>query len=213
MRKDLTDITVVLDRSGSMFSCQSDAEGGLNQFIKEQKALPGGALFSLVQFDHEYEIVHDGVPIDLVPHIPLHPRGSTALYDAVGKAIGVTGERLAKMNEADRPGLVVFVILTDGENNASKEVTMADAKKLIARQETEWQWQFVFLGANPDAFQEGVGMGVRALANYTPATSKQAYGAASASVGRMRGATLRAEPVKNEFTEEEKKAMSGESTS
>src|SRR3990167_1163772 len=92
MNQNLTDITVVLDRSGSMNNCRTDAEGGLNQFIKTQKDQPCDAVFTLVQFDTEYEFVHKAVPIRDVSHCSLVPRGWTALLDAVGKAVVETGE-------------------------------------------------------------------------------------------------------------------------
>ena len=101
MRSDLTDVTVVLDRSGSMSSCRDEAENGVNHFVDEQKKHEGECVFSLVQFDTEYEFVHRGVPVGDVPAFQLVPRGMTALLDAVGRAINETGERLAKMDEGD----------------------------------------------------------------------------------------------------------------
>lgn len=121
MNTNLTDITVVIDRSGSMASCRADAQGGLNTFIKTQASEPGEALLTLVQFDNQYEIVHRGVPIKDVPKFALVPRGGTALFDALGRAINDTGARLAAMQEADRPGLVMFAIVTDGDENSSRE--------------------------------------------------------------------------------------------
>ena len=162
MRTDLTDITVVMDRSGSMQSRRTDAEGGLNAFIEKQKTEPGEAVFTLVQFDNVYEFVHTAVPIKSVPPYTLVPRGgSTALLDAVGRAINETVHRLAKMNEADRPGLVIFVIITDGEENSSKEFKKAQIKAMIQHQTAVYGWQFTFLGANQDAFAEGGGIGNR----------------------------------------------------
>jgi hypothetical protein len=96
MRSDFTDITVVLDRSGSMQSCREDAEGGLSSFINEQKKSPGETLFTLVQFDTEYEFVHRGTPIHEVGQCQLVPRGMTALLDAVG-------ERLSRQVNGSRP--------------------------------------------------------------------------------------------------------------
>ena len=129
MKSDLTDITLVVDRSGSMQEIRSDAEGGVNAFVEKQAEEPGEALLTLVQFDTEYDFVHKGVPIDKVPKYELHPRGATALLDAVGRAINETGERLAKMAEPDRPGLVIVVIMTDGLENSSREFTKSKSKK------------------------------------------------------------------------------------
>jgi Mg-chelatase subunit ChlD len=134
MRNDLTDITFIIDRSGSMMSCQTDAEGGVNSFIKEQIQQPGECLFTMVEFDHEYNFVHKGLPINQVPSYKLVPRGQTALLDAVGQAISETGERLAAMPEEQRPGLVVFVILTDGQENCSREFNKVQIKEMITHQ-------------------------------------------------------------------------------
>ncbi len=159
MRNDLTDITLVVDRSGSMSHIKNDAEGGVNAFVRQQAMEQGNALLTLVQFDTEYEFVHRGVDIRQVPRYNLHPRGMTALLDAVGRAIHETGSRLAKMNEADRPGLVVFVIMTDGLENSSVEFTKQKVKELIDHQQTVYNWQFIFLGADQDAFGEASRMG------------------------------------------------------
>ena len=132
MRSDLTDITLVVDRSGSMEQVQEDAEGGVNSFIAQQAKEPGEALLTLVQFDTEYEFLHKGVPISQVPKFELVPRGMTALLDAVGRAMNETGERIAKMDERDRPGLVVFVVMTDGQENSSKEFSKATIKDFAA---------------------------------------------------------------------------------
>ncbi len=210
MRQDLTDITVVLDRSGSMHACQSDSEGGLNRFIADQKKLPGAAVFTLVQFDTEYEFVHRAVPIRDVPHCPLVPRGNTALLDAVGRAIVETGERLAKTPEKDRPGLVAFVILTDGQENSSREFSLARVREMISHQQDVYKWQFTYLGANQDAFAEAGSLGIAgAAANITNQTHQAAWAAASAHTGRMREAARLNMRVVNQYTAEEKKAMEG----
>src|SRR6185437_887189 len=114
---NFTDITIVLDRSGSMEVIADDTVGGFNQFLKEQKKVPGKALLTLVQFDHEYQFVHQAVPIGSVPLLTRKtyvPRGSTALLDAIGRAINETGQRLAALPEPERPGNVIVMILTDG---------------------------------------------------------------------------------------------------
>ena len=162
MNSDLTDITLVIDRSGSMEAIREDAEGGVNAFVREQAKHPGEALLTLVQFDTEYDFIHKGIPVKQVPAYKLVPRGSTALLDAVGRAINETGERLANMAEPDRPGLVIFVIVTDGEENSSHEFSKARIKQMIDQQQTKYSWQFTFLGANQDAFAEAGGMGIHA---------------------------------------------------
>lgn len=210
MRKDLTDITVVLDRSGSMETIRADAEGGLHNFVEDQKKLPGEALYSLVQFDTSYEFVHKGVPINDVQRHKLVPRGSTALLDAVGRAIVETGERLNGIAEDQRPGLVVFVIITDGEENSSREYSLAQLKKMIETQQSIYKWQFTFLGANQDAFAEAGGMGIptMAAANYTQKTAGKAFAAASGNVMRMRHAAFSGAPVISAYSDEERAAMS-----
>ena len=209
MRKDLTDITLVVDRSGSMEARREDAQGGINAFVKEQAQEPGEALLSLVQFDDRYEVVHDGVPIDAVPEFELKPRGTTALLDAVGRAINEAGERLADMDEADRPGLVIFVITTDGLENASREFTKARVKEMIEHQQEKYNWEFTFLGANQDAFAEAGGLGIHdaGVATFAPDKVRRAYVASSARVSRMRGQSRRGEEVEDSFTEEERKEM------
>jgi len=209
MRKELTDVTVVLDRSGSMQSCWIEAETGVNAFVEKQRAADGECVFSLVQFDTEYEFVHRGVPIADVPKFSLVPRGMTALLDAVGRAINETGERLKGMKKKDRPGLVVFVIVTDGAENASHEFTKAQVKELVERQQSEYQWQFTFLGANQDAFSEAKSLGipVGAAAGYSVANTDQVFCAASSNVSRMRSAAMSGVPVAADYTDEERDSM------
>lgn len=209
MNNHLTDITLVVDRSGSMEAIRADAEGGVNTFLTDQAALPGEALVTLVQFDTHYEFVHRGVPVEQVPRYQLVPRGGTALLDAVGRAINETGERLSKMSEADRPGLVVFVVMTDGEENSSQEFSKAQIKKMIEHQQTVYNWQFTFLGANQDAFAEAgsIGMTAAGTANFATDKVAAAYKATSSKVARMRAQSAMAAPVSNAFTDEERDQM------
>lgn len=209
MKPDMTDITLVIDRSGSMEAIREDAEGGVNAFVREQAQQTGEALLTLVQFDTEYEFVHQGVPVKSAPAYKLVPRGRTALLDAVGRAINETGDRLAKMAEPDRPGLVIFVIVTDGEENSSQEFSKAQIKEMIERQQTQYRWQFTFLGANQDAFAEAGGMGIDAAgaANYSTEKVMAAFVGTSKKVARMRTQRRTGQKVSNEFTEEERKEM------
>jgi uncharacterized protein YegL len=209
MRSDLSDITLVVDRSGSMEAVRSDAEGGVNTFISQQAKEPGEALLTLVQFDTEYEFLHTGVPVQNIPKYELVPRGMTALLDAVGRAINETGERLAKMPESDRPGLVVFVVTTDGAENSSKEFNKSQIKEMIERQQNDFNWHFTFLGANQDAFAEAGGMGIHAagVADYADDKVAAAYMATGDKVARMRAQSRAGEDVSNEFTDEERDQM------
>lgn len=209
MNNNLTDITLVVDRSGSMEAIRADAEGGVNTFLTDQAGQQGEALVTLVQFDTSYEFVHRGVPVKEVPRYELVPRGGTALLDAVGRAINETGERLSKMAEADRPGLVVFVVMTDGEENSSQEFAKATIKKMIEHQQSTYNWQFTFLGANQDAFAEAgsIGMTAAGTANFAASKVDAAYRATSAKVARMRAQTSACAPVSNAFTQEERDEM------
>jgi len=209
MKTDLTDITLVVDRSGSMASVRADAEGGVNAFIANQAKEPGEALLTLVQFDTEYEFLHKGVPISQVPKYELVPRGMTALLDAVGRAMNETGERLSKMTEQDRPGLVIFVVMTDGQENSSQEFAKARIKEMVELQQNVYHWHFTFLGANQDAFAEAGGMGIAAdgVACFSAAKVEGMYGALGAKVARMRSRRREGKTVSNAFTDTERKEM------
>jgi hypothetical protein len=129
----------------------------------------------------------------------------TALLDAVGKAINETGERLSKIAEDQRPGLVVFVIVTDGHENSSHEFTRLQIKEMIEKQQTEFSWQFTFLGANQDAFAEAAGIGISAMSTmtYSPNKTDAVFYAASRNVSSMRGMSAKGMPVSNAYTAEE----------
>ena len=213
MRSDLTDITLIVDRSGSMGSVREEAEGGVNAFINLQKQEPGEALLTLVQFDTDYEFLYQGAPIQEVAPYELVPRGMTALLDAVGRAINETGERLAGMPESQRPGLVICVVMTDGLENSSSEFTKSQVKAMIERQQNVYHWHFTFLGANQDAFAEARSLGMHhsAAANYAPSKVASAYQATGGKVARMRQQKRAGEVVRNEFTEKERRDMQGPS--
>ena len=209
MRTDLTDITMVIDRSGSMQSIRTDAEGGINSFIEQQKQEPGETLLTLVQFDTEYEFVHSGVPVKQIPAFTLVPRGSTALLDAVGRAINETGARLAAMAESQRPALVVFVIVTDGAENSSREFTRDQIRTMVEHQQSAYKWQFTFLAANQDAFAAGGSMGIAqdGIAAYSMGKVRGSWDAAAKKMSRMRKAAGEGAAVDNKFTDEERGEM------
>lgn len=167
MREDLTEVVIVLDRSGSMDKIRQDMKGGLNRFLEEQKKEPGECQVTLVQFDNEYEVVHAGVALKDVPPVELVPRGMTALRDALGRTINSVGERLEEMPEEQRPGKVVFLIITDGLENASREFSAEQVREMIERQQRDYSWLFVYLGANQDAFAVGQDLGVQQSRGYT----------------------------------------------
>jgi len=149
------------------------------------------------------------VPIQNVPKYELVPRGMTALLDAVGRAINETGERLAKMAESDRPSLVIFVVMTDGHENSSKEFNKSQIKEMVERQQNDYDWHFTFLGANQDAFAEAGDMGFDAagVADYATDKVAPAYMATGGKVSRMRAQQRSGETVSNEFTDEERDQM------
>ena len=209
MRNDLTDVTLVVDRSGSMEQIRSDAQGGINAFVADQAKLPGECRITLVQFDDKYEIVHSGILASQWPEYHLSPRGATALLDAVGRAIIETGNRISAMPEAQRPGLVICVISTDGMENASQEFTFKKVSEMISHQQTVYNWQFTFLAANQDAFSQAMDLGLSdeeavVIGRGNVRTAGQML---SNKVGRMRWAAAKGETVANLWTAEERKAI------
>ena len=212
MRNDLTDITIIVDRSGSMESIKTDAEGGIRTFVADQQKQPGEATLSLIQFDTVYEEVYTAKPINDVPDYTLVPRGGTAYLDALGRAIVMAGERMKAIPEGQRPGLVVMVVVTDGEENSSKEYTHAKIKEMIQHQQDVYKWQFTFLAAGMDAFKEGQALGINAagVCGFTAENVTRAYASASANIGRMRSSSFKGAEIKNEYTEAEVAAMTGE---
>lgn len=198
-----TDITIIVDRSGSMMTCNIETQNGINKFVEDQAKEKGKCNFSLVQFDDVYEVVHAGVKIKDVPKYELVPRSMTALNDAVCKTIIDTKSRVGK-----KKPLVIIVIATDGGENASHEFKRSDVKRMINEQQ-EKGWQFTFIGANQDAFAEGATMGiaVAATANYNTANTEATYGAASASVSRSRTAHSVGGDASLSYTKKERKGM------
>jgi hypothetical protein len=161
--QNLTEIVCIVDRSGSMGSIRNDAIGGFNTFLEDQQKVKGRCLLTFVQFDDIYEKVHDGVDIQKVPKLTdetYQPRGSTALFDAVGKTINEVGARLASTPEDKRPGKVLVVILTDGHENASHEFNRQQIFDMVKVQRDTFSWEFIFLGAGIDAFDAGQQIGI-----------------------------------------------------
>jgi hypothetical protein len=156
MNKDLTEIWMILDRSGSMDAIHSGTVEAVNAFVSDQKTEEGQVRFTLRQFDNEVDTVYDRLALEKVPTMKLvdfQPRGLTALNDAVGQAILDLGRILEKTPEDERPGSVIFTILTDGHENASKEFSGKQVADMIQHQKSKYDWEFVFLGANIDVDQ------------------------------------------------------------
>lgn len=173
-----THIAVVLDRSGSMSAVRDDTIGGFNTFVEEQRKAPGTCDLTLVQFDDQYEVNYVAVPIDRVAKLTtdtFQPRGMTALRDGIGRTINEVGRRLSAMAEDQRPGRVVFVIITDGQENASKEFGAAKIKEMIEHQSKAYSWAFMYLGANQDAVATGMSMGISGGTSVTYAAGNVAH--------------------------------------
>lgn len=199
MRENLTEMVFVLDRSGSMSGLAADTIGGFNELIEKQKKIEGDAYVTTVLFDHEYEVLHDHVALGEVAPLTdkeYFARGSTALLDAVGRTIDSVGARLAATPEEERPEHVVFVITTDGMENASREYTAKQVREMVEHQQQKYSWQFVFLGANMDAVSEARNLGISAkyAADFTPSHSgvRKMYSMALDSVmsGKRTGVSL-----------------------
>ena len=193
MRKNLTEIVFILDQSGSMSDLASDTIGGFNSLIEKQKQEDGEALVSTVLFNNRSCVIHDRVPIEKVEKLTCRdyvPNGSTALLDAVGDAIGHIGNVHKYARSEDVPEKTLFVITTDGMENASRRHTLEDVKRKIERQREKYGWEFIFLGANIDAAQTASSMGIsdEQAVNYVPdkAGTKVLYASVSNAVGNIR---------------------------
>lgn len=154
MKKGLTEIVFILDRSGSMAGLEADTIGGYNAMMEKQKKEEGEALISTVLFDDRSEVIHDRISIDRTPMLTdkeYYVRGCTALLDAVGSAIHHIGNIHKYAREEDRPEKTLFIITTDGMENASKRYRYEEVKAMVERQKEKYGWEFLFLGANIDA--------------------------------------------------------------
>ena len=163
MRKNLTEIVFILDRSGSMAGLEGDTIGGFNGMLEKQRQEEGEAYVSTVLFDNESSVIHDRLPLDRVPRLTnreYYVRGCTALLDAVGSAISHIATVHKYAREEDRPEKTLFVITTDGMENASRRYTYEKVRSLIEKQKREYGWEFLFLGANIDAAREAARFGI-----------------------------------------------------
>lgn len=163
MKDNLTEIVFILDQSGSMSPLQNDTIGGYNQYVEGQKAAEGEAYLTTVLFDTGYELLHDHVNIQDVEPLTTHdywPSGGTALMDAIGRTINSVGKRLSDTPEEERPAHVIFVITTDGYENSSHEFTREQVKQMVKHQQEKYSWQFIFIGAGIDAYQEAESIGL-----------------------------------------------------
>ena len=163
MRKNLTEIVFILDRSGSMSGLEADTIGGFNSMIEKQKKTEGEALISTVLFDNTSEVIHDRVSVQNIKPMTDEDymvRGCTALLDAIGGAIHHIGNVHKYARAEDVPEHTMFVITTDGMENASRKYDSEKVKKMIERQKEKYGWEFLFLGANIDAVETARGFGI-----------------------------------------------------
>lgn len=173
MKNNLTELVFILDKSGSMAGLERDTIGGFNAMLERQKAQAGECRITTVLFDNRYELLHDRTDIRAVRPITAkeyHVGGSTALLDAVGKTIHKIATAQKNTAEPFRAEKVLFVIITDGEENASHEYFAAEIKEKIQRQKSRYGWEFIFLGANIDAVETAVRFGIDpgCAADYVP---------------------------------------------
>ncbi len=163
MKKGLTEMIFILDRSGSMSGLETDTVGGFNAMIDKQKKAEGEAIVSTVLFDHEREVLHDRVPVnDIKPMTEddYTVRGCTALIDAIGCSIHHISNVHRYIREEDVPEHTIFVITTDGMENASREYSGDKVRKMIEKKKKENGWEFLFLGANIDAVETAKSFGI-----------------------------------------------------
>lgn len=183
MKKDLTYIIFVVDRSGSMSSICKDMIGGFNSFIKKQRKISGDCKVFFYQFDTDYDTVYESLDLNKVPDLTdktYIPRGDTALYPSLGKTIEDMGKRQADLSENERPERILFVTITDGEHNASisrvngdqidynkfHQFTSDQVKSMVEHQEQVYKWDFAYIGSNQDVWDVGSKMGISNNLNY-----------------------------------------------
>ena len=171
MKKGLTELVFILDRSGSMSGLEKDTVGGYNSLLKKQKGEKGEAVITTVLFDDQYELLHDRIGLKGISPITdkeYFVRGCTALLDAIGRTIDKIGNAQKHTSEDERAEKVMFVITTDGMENASREYDYKKIKTMIEHQKEKYNWEFLFIGANIDAVETAskFGIGADCAANY-----------------------------------------------
>ena len=165
MKTNITELVFILDKSGSMSGLESDTIGGYNSLLEKQKKEADEAVVTTVLFDDKYKLLHDRINIKYINSITekdYYVGGSTALLDAIGKTIHNIGNTQKYTSEELRADKVMFVIITDGMENASKEYTYENIKYIIERQKEKYNWEFIFLGANIDAITTAARFGINA---------------------------------------------------
>jgi len=204
-----TSITVILDKSGSMDIVRDDTVGGYNTFIEAQKKLPGDCEITLIQFNQDTEFTYKSKPIQELKEglnrDSYMPSGYTGLFDAIGKAINEKGAELSALKEEERPGKVMFVIITDGQENASKEFNQDKIREMIDHQKSTYSWDFTFLGANIDTNAASSAIGIdqsKSLSFST--TSKGGASRAFASVNLYAYSVRSASPKDASYSQQDR---------
>lgn len=198
MKQNLTYIRGVIDKSGSMSNIHKESIQGLNAFIEEQKKQPGEANFGLMIFDTTYKNIIENKnlkDVELLTETSYMPSGMTALLDAIGKTIDELGIELSKLDESERPEKVLIIILTDGDENSSKEYSKTQIFDKIKHQKEVYNWEFIFLAANQDAIATAANFGIGANAALNFASNavgtKSVYDSMSAATSLYRsGGTI-----------------------
>jgi uncharacterized protein YegL len=193
LKEGRTEVVAILDKSGSMVSLTRDTIGGFNSFLEEQKKQPGEMFISLVLFNDKVQTLYDHVDIKKVKKLTdkretgYFTDGSTALFDALGTTINAVGKRLSDTPEDERPSKVLLFIVTDGEENASKEFTCDQIKQMVETQKRDYSWDFMFTGANIDSFDVGNKIGIRGI-NYDASHvgTEQLYASFSSTITSYR---------------------------
>ena len=190
MNSNLTYIAILLDSSGSMGGSRNDVIGGVNSFLEQQRQLPGEARVTIAKFATNYEIVCDNIRLqdvkDITPEDYL-PMGGTALADAAMRLISTLGGFFATMPEEERPGQVVVLVFSDGEENMSREHTMEQVRETVKHQEEKYSWKFLLFGMDIDAKAMGASLGMRGVnAHKSGGGVRRAVAASSAYVGYSR---------------------------
>ena len=193
MKNNITELVFILDRSGSMAGLEADTIGGFNAMIEKQKKLDGKVYVSTVLFDNETEVLHDRVDIEKIEPMTdeqYYVRGCTALLDAIGGAIHHIGNVHKYARPEDVPEHTMFVITTDGMENASRIYDSEKVKRMISRQEERYGWEFLFVAANIDAVETARNIGIRRerAANYkhNKEGTRNLYDAVDCAVTSMR---------------------------
>ena len=161
--KNLTEVVFIIDRSGSMGGLEKDTIGGFNGMLEQQKKNEGDVLVSTVLFDDEREVIHDRVSLTEIKHMTdeqYYVRGCTALLDAFGFAIDHINKVQKKMPESDRPEKTMFIIITDGQENASRHYSAARIREMVTKKKEKKGWEFIFIGANMDAITAAGEIGI-----------------------------------------------------